>query len=193
MLGRGVGRRVRARRMRRDRAVVDDASAARVLVLHHPERLLHAEEHAGQVDVHDVPPLLDGQVLEWYARGADAGVVEQQVQAAEGLLRLREQRLHRLRIAHVGRHRQRPRACARVLHGLLQRILAPSRERDAVPVLQERERYALADAAACARNDGYLVLRAHTLLLLKSVRKGRMLPHRAANFPGREFGRGRRL
>ena len=51
VLGRGVGRGVRARRVGRDRAVVDDAPAARVLALHHPEGLLRAQERAGQVDV----------------------------------------------------------------------------------------------------------------------------------------------
>ena len=50
--------------MRRDRAVVDDAAAARGLGLHDPERLLRAEERAGEVDVDDGLPLLEGQILD---------------------------------------------------------------------------------------------------------------------------------
>ena len=50
--------------MRRDRAVVDDAAAARVLVLHDPERFLRAEERAGQVHVDDGLPLLEGQIFQ---------------------------------------------------------------------------------------------------------------------------------
>ena len=64
VLGRGVGRGVRPRRVRRDRAVVDDAPAARALALHQPERLLGAEERAGQVDVHHLLPLLGGQIFQ---------------------------------------------------------------------------------------------------------------------------------
>ena len=83
VLGGRVGRRVRPRRVRRDRAVVDDPAAARVLRLHDPERLLRAEEDAGQVDVDDALPLLEGQVLQRDRRRADAGIVEQEIEAAE--------------------------------------------------------------------------------------------------------------
>src|SRR5205085_7027951 len=55
-----VGRGVRPRGVRRDGAVVDNPPAAGVLALHQPERLLRAEEYAGQVDVDDRRPLLVG-------------------------------------------------------------------------------------------------------------------------------------
>ena len=57
MLGRGVGRRVRARRVRGDRAVVDDPPAARRLRLHRPEGRLRAQERAREVDVDDLLPV----------------------------------------------------------------------------------------------------------------------------------------
>ena len=83
VLGRRVGRGVRPRRVGRDRAVVDDAPAPRVLRLHQPERLLRAEERAGEVRRRRPLPLLEGQVLERHGRRARAGVVEEQVEPAE--------------------------------------------------------------------------------------------------------------
>ena len=52
--------------------------------LHHPEGLAGAEEGAGQVDVDDRSPLLDGQVFERDRRRAHPRVVEEEVEAAEG-------------------------------------------------------------------------------------------------------------
>ena len=60
------------------------------LALHDPERLAGAEEGAGQVRVDDVRPLLDGELLERDGRSADAGVVEEEVEAAEAGLHLGE-------------------------------------------------------------------------------------------------------
>ena len=54
VFGGGLGRGIRPRRVRRDRAVVDDAAAARRLRLHQLERFLRAEKHAGQVGVDNV-------------------------------------------------------------------------------------------------------------------------------------------
>ena len=59
VFGRGIGRAVGARRVRRDRAVVDDAAAARALRLHQPDRALRAEKRAGQIGVDDGLPLRD--------------------------------------------------------------------------------------------------------------------------------------
>ena len=81
------GDRVRAGRVRRDRAVVDDPPALRILRLHHPERRLRAQERTGEVGVHDLPP---GGVREFLHRDAAgperARVVEEQIEAAEPLL-----------------------------------------------------------------------------------------------------------
>ncbi len=60
VLGGGVADAARPRRVRRDRAVVDDAAAPGVLRLHHPHRVLGAQEGAGEVDVDHGPPV--GQV-----------------------------------------------------------------------------------------------------------------------------------
>ena len=72
-----------ARRVRRDRAVVDDAAAARRLILHQPERLLRAQKRAGEIGVDDLAPFLERHVLERQERRVHAGVVEQHVEPAE--------------------------------------------------------------------------------------------------------------
>ncbi len=115
-----------------------------------------------EVDVHDLLPLLERQVLERDAGGADARVVEQEVEAAERLLRAREERPDRLRVGDVGGDDERPRfadACLRI--DLLQRLLAAPGERDVPPFTQERERDRLADAPSRARHDRHLLRRAH--------------------------------
>src|SRR4029077_19626824 len=94
----------------RDGAVVDDAPAARGVLLHEAKRLLRAEERAGEVDVDDATPLLDGQVLQGNGRSAGAGVVEQQIESAEGFLRLLEQPAHGGWVADVGGNGQGTRA-----------------------------------------------------------------------------------
>ena len=154
MLGRRVGRRIGSRRVCRDRSVVDDPSAARRLAFHLPEGRLHAQEHAGEVDIDDVFPLLERQVLERYAGRVDARVVEQHVDSAERTLRFSEQRVHRRWIGDVRRHGQRISRCAfRGRSGLFQRIAPAPGKRNAITMLQKRERGGLADAAACAGDD----------------------------------------
>jgi hypothetical protein len=68
-IGRSVRGGIAARHMGRDRAVVDDAPALRVLALHHPEGVLSAEERAGEIDCDHIRPLLVGQVFEGDAAG----------------------------------------------------------------------------------------------------------------------------
>ena len=89
--------------MGRDGTVVDDPPALRRLVLHQPERPLGAEEGAGQVDVDDPLPVLDGELFQWHGRRAGPGVIEQQVEAAESGLRRLEQGGDRGRIGDIGR------------------------------------------------------------------------------------------
>ena len=124
VLGGGVGRGVRPRRVRGDRAVVDDAPAARRLVLHQPEGFLRAQERAGQVDVDDALPLLERQVLERDAGRVLAGVVEEHVEPAELLLRGREQgaRPSPARLTSVGTASARAPCVPGRLDGLLERI-----------------------------------------------------------------------
>src|SRR5262249_49442903 len=86
--GRRVGRGFRPGNVCRQGAVVDDAAAARRLRLHEPERLANAQERTGQIDVNNLSPLLDRQIFKRDGRGADACVVEQEVEPAEGLLRV---------------------------------------------------------------------------------------------------------
>src|SRR3546814_8038855 len=93
--------------MRRDRSVVDDPAAARRLVLHDPEGLLGTEEDAGEVGVDHRSPLFVRQILQGNRWRAAACIVEDEVEPAERLSRLREQRLDRCRIADIGRDSQR--------------------------------------------------------------------------------------
>ena len=98
VLGGRVGRGVRPRHVRRNRPIVDDAAAARLLIFHQPERVLRAQKRAGQVDVDHVLPLIDGEIFERDGRRESPGVVEQEIEPAEPLLRPREQRLDRRRV-----------------------------------------------------------------------------------------------
>ena len=104
MLGRRIGRGVTARHMRRDRAVVDDATTLRLLALHHAEGMLGAEKRARQVGRDDIRPLLEGQILERDAASAGASIVEQEIDAAVGLFDLIKQRSDRARIGDVSRY-----------------------------------------------------------------------------------------
>ena len=95
--------------MRRDGPVIDNPPAARRLALHHAERVLGAQERTGQIDVHHVRPLLERQVLDRDVAGADAGVVEQQIDPAVGLLHGLEQRCDRPGVGDIGRYHQHAR------------------------------------------------------------------------------------
>src|SRR5215510_2555490 len=56
MFGRCISNRIRPRRMRRNRTVVDDAPPARRLALHHLDRFLCAQKHTGKVRRDDILP-----------------------------------------------------------------------------------------------------------------------------------------
>ena len=58
------------------------------MVAHHAKRLARAVERARQIDVDDLLPLLVGEIAEHGPGHADAGVVEQDVDAAELVLDL---------------------------------------------------------------------------------------------------------
>ena len=87
-LGRRVGQRAGAAAEPGDRRGVDDAAAA-ALLDHHPRRVLDAEEHAAHEDGERAVPVVDADLGERTERAADAGVVEQHVEAAEASRRRR--------------------------------------------------------------------------------------------------------
>ena len=89
--------------VRRERAIVDDAAAARLLRLHQAEGVLGAQEDAGQVHVHDRAPLLDAEGVDRKPRRRHPGIVEEHVEPAECGLRLGEQLRDRLGVRHIGR------------------------------------------------------------------------------------------
>ena len=157
MLGRGIGRGVRARRVRRDRAVVDDAAAARVLVLHDAEGVLGAQERAGEVGVHHRLPLLEAEVLEIDRRRAHAGVVEQHVQPAVAVHRLGEQGGDRAGVGHVGGNAQALADIVAELLGLFQHLHATPGEHHGEACIHQRQRCRASDAGAGTGDDRDLV------------------------------------
>ena len=92
---------MRTRRMCRNRPVVDDASAPRLLRLHDLDRLLRAQKTAGEVDGDHVVPLLVGQVFHRDGRRAGAGIVEQQVEPPISCRDPPEQSTHRIRLPDI--------------------------------------------------------------------------------------------
>src|SRR3954454_14726971 len=92
--------------MRRDRAVVDDAAAHRLLVLHDAGGPVGAQAGAVADRANDAAPLGPFEVLD-LGGGAKTGVVEQNVEPPEGRLGLGTPRLDRAGIADIGRHTER--------------------------------------------------------------------------------------
>ena len=120
--------------------------------LHDPERLLRAQERAGQVGVDDGLPPLQGRG----PRAAPAGapmpaLLNEQVEPAEPLADDGEQRRDRRRIADVARHGDG--AGADLGRGRLQRLGAPAGEHDREAVGRQRDGDGAADAAAGAGDD----------------------------------------
>jgi hypothetical protein len=125
--------------------------AVRVVGAHDARRLARAQEGAGEVHVDHLLPLGEGHVDDM-ERLLDAGVVDEQIEAAERLARLREGALHVGLDADV--HRDGHRAPARRLDGRGHRArvvdLAAVVDRHGGAVGGERERRALADAGGGA-------------------------------------------
>src|SRR5581483_374212 len=90
-LRRGVRAALREAVLARGRGQVDDAAAPRGL--DHGHGLARAVEHAVQVHRDAALPVLGADVLHLGGRAGDAGVVHQDVEPAEVLLRLLEQPL----------------------------------------------------------------------------------------------------
>ena len=73
-----------------------------LLGLHDADGLLRAEKCAGEIDADDRGPLLVGEVFDRDAGSAGAGVVEEQVEAAEFFADDVEEGLHGVGLADVG-------------------------------------------------------------------------------------------
>ena len=98
-LGRAIGRRAG----RRGEAVLrgdEDDGAANPLALHQPERLARDEEITGGENVHVLLPKLETGILDRRRRG-DAGIRDDDVDAAEGARDLFERGDHRRLVSHV--------------------------------------------------------------------------------------------
>ena len=96
-----------------------------------------------------------GQVLQRHRGRADAGIVEQHVEPAESFFGRGEHRLHRGRVAHVGRHDEALAVgLGALLGGLVELVLAAADERDTVALLHQRKRDGFADAGAGAGDEG---------------------------------------
>src|SRR5690606_3959852 len=83
---------------------VNDRAAARGPDVRH--RAPGAEILAGDVDLEGAPPVLGGDLLDRGGRPGDAGVVDQDVDAAELLEREVEQAIDRRVVGDVGRDRR---------------------------------------------------------------------------------------
>jgi hypothetical protein len=148
----GVRRGQRPRRVRGDRAIVDDAAALRVLRSHDAKRLPSAEEHPGEVYVHHVLPFGEREFVDQPGRGAHTGVVEQQIHPAVvgngGVEQLTHGGLVRYirynRIERTGASPDRTE----------QRLDVSPGEHDGPTVARQRQRDSRADAAAGAGNHG---------------------------------------
>jgi hypothetical protein len=130
------------------------------LPFHDSRRRSHAVQDAVQVHVEDALLRVEGGLVD-LAHEVDAGVVDPGVDGAIRGRRLRRQRLDGVG-GDVGRHRQRF-AAARAAFGrdLLQRLVAPRREDDAVSARREPHRDLAADAARRSRHDHHSMLMPH--------------------------------
>ena len=108
-----------------------------------------------------------GKILERHGRGAGAGIVEEEIEPAEGFLGGGEERLHLRGVADIGDDGKGLGAQPLPhLRGLLQSVLAPSGEGHGIAVLHQRHRDGAADTASRAGNDGRFVNGGHGILPL---------------------------
>ncbi len=99
------------------------------LLLKKPHGLLAAQKRAGEVHIHHPLPLLEGEILK---RGVelDAGVVHQDVQPAKLDHGSLKHAAHLLRIRHIRRHGDGPRAAAPHFLGHFERLVWLAEEID---------------------------------------------------------------
>ena len=89
-----------------DRAVVDDAPAPRPLPAHDAEGLARAQEAAGEIGGDHAPPFLHLELVDGGGPGADAGIVEQHIEASEGRENTLEEVVDRGLVPDVGGQRE---------------------------------------------------------------------------------------
>jgi hypothetical protein len=140
--------------MRGDRAVVDDASAARVLCLHQSHRFLCAEKSAGKVGIDDSFPSVEGNIFHCNGRRARAGIVEEKIETAKSLFRFRKQCLHGFRLGDIRRDGQRFALDQRSGFG---KCFDPSPgQNNGIGVFRQSDGDRPSNATACAGDDGDL-------------------------------------
>ena len=132
VLARDVGGDVRVARHARHRRQVHDRAAA--AAAQHGARAAHAEEDAAHVDGEHAVENVERIALDRRHHALDAGVVDEQVEAAELSLGARHERLEVGFDRHVGGRDQR--AAARAAHaggGRLERAAGQVREQQGAP------------------------------------------------------------
>jgi hypothetical protein len=144
--------------MRRDRAVVDDAAAARGLVLHDPERVLGAQERRGEIGVHHGLPLRQAEILEIDRRRAHAGIVEQHVEPAIDFHHLGKQCRDRSGVGHIRGNRQALAEALAEFLGFLQLVEAASGQHHGKTGAHQRQRRRAPNAGAGTGDNSDLVL-----------------------------------
>ncbi len=154
-------------------ADVDDVAAAAPPQMR--DRRLAAVEDAGHVGVHHPAPVVVPLRFE-AAEPSDAGVVDENIDAALPPRGLVDERLHGKMVAHVGRKGQHARAsrrdAAELGFGFLEMIFLDAADRDVRALLKERRRNRAPDAARAARDDGDLTFEriGHQQTILTALR-----------------------
>ena len=136
--------------MRRDRSVVDDPPALRRLRTHGGKGGARAQERPGQVDSHDIHPVLDAGFIRRARRAATPGIVEQHIDAAPGLHCRAKNPFDSVRITDItGKHQR----IGMPVRGGGQRVGIPANKTDAVASLKKRFGCGGTDAAPGAGDD----------------------------------------
>src|SRR5579884_1830710 len=131
-----------------DGAVINDAAAARVLVLHEAESRLRAEKGACEIYIDDGTPGFEWQVFDRDARCVESRVIEQDIEAMKLLANVGEEAVDRGRICDVRGDREHP-AAGWVRHAdrCFQWFGSPSGYHDGVACPLQLECGGAADAA----------------------------------------------
>ncbi len=116
--------------MRRNRAVVDNATTLWVLGLHDSESSLCAQKGACQINPNNSLPLIQSELLQRNGWCSRTGIVEQQVQPTERRTSRLEKVLNRLRVTHVRWHRDDPFSRTRLVDNGVQQFSSPARQYD---------------------------------------------------------------
>jgi hypothetical protein len=155
-LGRGVRAEIRRPAPGQDRRDVNDPAPA--LPPHLLERALSAADVPQQIDLQQLPELLDGDVLH-RALNVDRGIVHPGVDRAVASHRGLDHRVQVVLAPHIARHGERVAAAGLDLaHQVVERLAAPGRKHDAGAASSEMHRSAASDAARCTGDDDGLLL-----------------------------------